>query len=82
MRRAETPLLHGPWPDADPTPDELELATLEDEYRSDWVIWRAMGPDRTPGAWCARRTTLERSPAGLTATTPEALRHLLKEADR
>lgn len=82
MRRPETALLHGPWPGAEPDHDDLELATLAQEFAGRWVIWRAVDPRRTPGAWCARRIDERRAPAGVTASTPEELRGLLEEADR
>lgn len=82
MRRPETALLHGPWPDASPTPDDLELASMAIEFAGRWVIWRALDAQRTPGAWCARRVDLFKAPAGVTAVDAQDLRVLLKSAER
>lgn len=81
MRRPETATLHGPWDDTEPDPDVTAMAALREEHPG-WVIWRAVSSERIPGAWCARRTDLSRSPAGLTAHSPDELRRMLTEADR
>lgn len=82
MRRPETELLHGPWPDANPTTDEIALKGLAEEFASEWIIWRSVSPQRESGDWCARRARTHRAPAGLSASSPEELRRLLQEATR
>lgn len=82
MRRTDTALLHGPWTDADPTPDDQELADLARAFAGQWIIWRAVNPSRTPGAWCAHRADSRQVPAGVSAESSEGLWRLLQEADR
>lgn len=82
MRRPETELLHGPWPEAEPTTDEIALKGLAEEFAGEWIIWRSVSPQRESGDWCARRTHDNRAPAGLTASSSEELRRLLQEATR
>lgn len=82
MRRPETELLHGPWPEAEPTVEENDLKALSEEFSDEWIIWRSVSPQRKPGDWCARRALTNRAPAGLSASSPEELRRLLQEAAR
>lgn len=81
MRRPETDLLHGPWDDSD-QPDSNDLTRLSERFAGRWIIWRAVDPQRTPGAWCARRADDGRAPAGVTAASSQELWGLLEEADR
>lgn len=82
MRRPETALLHGPWPDPTPDPDDEALDALKRDFGTQWRIWRALTPQRTPAEWCARRIHAEGALRGLSSATAKELRAALEEAER
>lgn len=81
MRRPDTALLHGPWPDTTPDPDTRALTKLAEDHAGTWIIWRAMSSQKNAGNWCARRAG-HGTPTGVSATSSDELRHRIAEADR